>query len=101
MKLHTAWAGDPLAVVLLALAVHRLTRLGLLDTVPFGAARDRIITRDPQGRLAELLACPWCLGWWVSLAVVLAACVLPRGLWQPVAVALAASSVAALLPMES
>ena len=97
--MSTSWSRDPLAVAIVALAVHRLTRMGLLDTVPFGALRDKLVNRRPDGRLAELLTCPWCLGWWVSLGVVLAASVLPRPVWQPVAVALAASSVAALLPM--
>jgi hypothetical protein len=67
--------------------------------VPFGALRDKLIDRKPNGRVAELLSCPWCLGFWASAAVVLAACVLPRRVWQPVAVTLAASSVTALLPM--
>lgn len=98
--MNTAWSRDPLAVLIVALAAHRLTRLGLLDTMPLGALRQRLIDREPGGRVAELLTCPWCLGWWVSLAVVLAACVLPRALWQPIAVALAASTVTALLPME-
>lgn len=93
------WTRDPLAVAILVLAVHRLTRMGLLDTMPFGALRDKLINRNPTGRVAELLTCPWCLGWWVSAGVVLAACVLPRPVWQPIAVALAASSVTALLPM--
>lgn len=97
--MNTAWSREPLAVAVLALAAHRLTRLALLDTMPFGALRDRLVNRKPDGRVAELLTCPWCLGWWVSLAVVLAACVLPRRVWQPLAVALAASSVTALLPM--
>ncbi len=97
--MNTAWSRDPLAVAVLALAAHRLTRLGLLDTMPFGALRERLVNRKPDGRLAELLTCPWCLGWWVSLGVVTAASVLPRRVWQPLAVALAASSVAALLPM--
>jgi hypothetical protein len=98
-RVNTTWARDPLAVAVLTLAVHRLTRMGLLDTMPFGALRNRLIKRNPSGHLAELLTCPWCLGWWMSAAVVLAACTLPRRVWQPIAVALAVSSVAALLPM--
>jgi hypothetical protein len=97
--MRTDWTRDPVAVAVLMLAAHRLTRLGLLDRVPFGWLRNRLINRKPDGYVAELLSCPWCLGWWASLGVVLAALTLPRALWQPVAVALAASSVAALLPM--
>ena len=97
--MRTEWTRDPVAVAVLMLAAHRLTRLALLDSVPFGSLRNWLINRKPDGRVAELLSCPWCLGWWASLGVVLAALVLPRALWQPVAVALAASSVAALLPM--
>jgi hypothetical protein len=95
---NTAWTREPLAVLIVTLAVHRLTRLALFDRVPFGALREKLINRKPDGYIAELLTCPWCLGWWVSLAVVLAASVLPRALWHPIAVALAASSVTALLP---
>lgn len=93
------WTRDPLALAVIALAAHRLTRIGLLDSLPFGPLREKLIARKPGGRLAELLSCPWCLGWWASLAVVLAACVLPRRVWMPPAVALASSSVVALLPM--
>lgn len=96
---NTDWTRDPVAVAVLALATHRLTRMGLLDRVPFGALRDRLINHKPDGRIAELLTCPWCLGWWASVGVVLAASLLPARIWRPVAVTLAASSVAALLPM--
>jgi len=93
------WTRDPIALIVLTLAAHRVTRLGLLDTVPFGPLRERLIRRHPGGRVAELLSCPWCLGWWASLGVVVAACVLPRRVWMPVAAALAMSSAVALLPM--
>lgn len=95
--MNTKWASDPLAVVVLMLAVHRLTRLLMLDTVPpLPAIRQAIINRHAADRIGELINCPWCLGFWVSAAVVLAASVLPRAVWQPIAVALAASSVTAV-----
>jgi hypothetical protein len=95
----TAWTREPLAAVLVALAAFRLTRLIQRDTILDGP-RKAVMDRHYADRIGELLNCPWCLGFWVSVAVVLAATVLPRKLWEPVVVALAASAVVGLLPME-
>lgn len=94
----TAWTREPLAALLVALASFRLTRLLQRDTI-LDRPRQAFMDKHYAGRLGELANCPWCLGFWVSVAVVLAATVLPRKLWEPVVVAFAASAVVGLLPM--
>lgn len=96
--MKTAWTREPLAVALVALAAFRVTRLLQLDSI-LDAPRRRFLDKHAADRWGELVNCPWCLGWWVSLAVVLAASTLPRALWEPAVVALAGSAVVALLPM--
>lgn len=96
--MNTSWTREPLAVALVALAAFRVTRLLQLDTILDGP-RQRFLDRHAGDRLGELTNCPWCLGFWVSVAIVLAATVLPRRLWEPAVVALASSAVVALLPM--
>jgi len=67
-----AWAG-----VLLALAAYRLFRIVGYDTIT-QPIRERVtgykdsdtLPSDvTDAKLAYLFRCPWCLGWWVSLAV--------------------------------
>lgn len=100
------------AVLLLvdALAVFRLTRLIMVDTVT-ARLRQRLIGRRPgttrnmggerimvaaRPKLAELLACPWCLSVWLAVAVT--ACqVLAPGVWIYGACVLAFSAIAGLL----
>ena len=74
-----------------ALAAFRLTRMVLYDRVPFGALRTRLRVqalalrdRESQARAdeglmpdtrdpftVELLECPWCMGVWVALFVLI------------------------------
>lgn len=55
------------------------------------------VHQDPDPpKLAVLLTCPWCAGFWVSFGVVMARRLAPRS-WSPLARALAFSSVAGLL----
>jgi len=101
------------------LAAYRLTRLVTTDTIS-DPIRDRLIERiyragywgdmkPPLGgwselaradeeppKLADLLTCWWCAGWWVSALVVAARRLVP-GLWGPVARALATSTVVGFL----
>lgn len=86
-------------MALVALAAFRVTRLLQLDTI-LETPRNRFLDKHAGDRWGELLSCPWCLGWWVSLAIVLAACLLPRRLWEPVVVALAGSAVVGLIPSK-
>lgn len=57
------------------LAAFRLTRLLIEDDLPpLKLARARVLgALDPDSTAVTFLRCPWCVGWWVSLAVVAAA----------------------------
>lgn len=69
---------DALEFLVLLLASYRVTRLlGQDDLPPLVRLRERL-TRPYMGQdgwefgrptLAYFLSCPFCLGWWVSLAV--------------------------------
>lgn len=74
-----------------ALAAYRITRLLQQDTLPV-AADIREVVSDYGGPFAEMYECPWCLGFWVSLGVVLSRRLFPRA-WSLVATAFAASAV--------
>lgn len=64
--------------------------------VPFVSWREQAITDGEQApKLATLLVCPWCIGFWVSVFVVAARRFLPA--WDYAARALAASAVTGLL----
>lgn len=70
MSVPSAWA-----TLLLALASYRLWRLLAADTI-LDKPRDWLTKRAKQhvsrGYRKELdifLHCPWCLGWWICLAV--------------------------------
>lgn len=83
-------------------AAARLARLIAKDTFPpVRMVRERILEHyDPGGHirkqggelpaLAELIVCPWCVGFWVSAGVVAARRFVP-GWWDPLARALATS----------
>jgi hypothetical protein len=69
-----------LSFLILALAAHRLTRLIGWDTIT-APLRVPLLGYDDQGRrtahsrqhpkVGEFLHCPWCLGFWVCLALYL------------------------------
>lgn len=82
-----AWAiTDPVALLVVALAAFRLTRFFVYDSLVgsnlesgsrWGETLDRwAYTRDGKdrgwlrGKVADLLTCPWCLGFWLSLGCV-------------------------------
>lgn len=87
-----------------AAAAYRITRLIQEDALPPLPALRRKMTwfathgdqESIKGRIQQELVymvnCPWCLGFWVSVAVLLADVVAPR-LWRPLATALALSAV--------
>lgn len=113
------------ALVLDAIAAYRLTRLATADTIteearatwivmaykragleqhawqllathPYSTWTERA-TDDPDApKLATLVTCRWCAGWWISVAVVVMRRRWPR-LWQPIAEVAACSAAAALL----
>jgi hypothetical protein len=84
---------DPVTLIVGALAVHRLTRLVTEDTIT-GAPRDWIFERG--GRLAELIACPWCVSVYTAAGWAVFAVTAPT-VAAPVGAALAWSSVTGLL----
>lgn len=61
------WAMAVLAIPFLALAVYRVWRIVAVDQIT-EPIRARFIFRD--GRvwqwIADLIECPWCLGFWLS-----------------------------------
>lgn len=59
---------DPLYLILLALAAARVTRLFTHDTIT-----DEVRLQATRWQFTDdLLSCPWCIGFWVSAAGVLA-----------------------------
>lgn len=59
-------------LVLAALAAYRLTRLVVEDTITEDL-RNRLLNKVERGSKTEtLLTCPYCAGFWVAGAVVLA-----------------------------
>lgn len=111
-----------LRLLLDALATFRLVRLVTSDTItaeardavirrayaragratkPFdgrpGAWADDVVPNDPDPpKLATLVTCPWCAGFWVALAVTAARRWAPRS-WALAAEALALSAAAGLV----
>lgn len=95
---------DGIRLAVQAAAAYRITRLIQQDQLPpLPRLRERmndVLTReDPptalQGELIYMVNCPWCLGFWVSVAVLIADAVAPR-LWRPLATALALSAAVGL-----
>jgi hypothetical protein len=86
-----------------AAAAYRITRLLQEDGLPplpglRQKMTDRLLADDLtrlEGELIYMVNCPWCLGFWVSVAVLLADALAPR-LWRPLATALALSAAVGL-----
>lgn len=88
-------------------AAYRITRLLQQDELPpLPALRRKLnevaASNDPsttKGKIKDellyMFECPWCLGFWVSVAVLAADAVAPR-LWRPLATALALSAAVGL-----
>jgi hypothetical protein len=83
-----------------ALAAYRLTRLLTVDTLPPAeTAREWVKERARQHQLpavVELLECPWCIGFWISLGVVVGRAGFGRR-WDPAARTLAVSTVVGII----
>jgi hypothetical protein len=56
---------DPAALVVGALATHRLTRLALEDRIT-EPLREQVQEAAPEGRLAYFVTCPWCVSMWIA-----------------------------------
>jgi hypothetical protein len=65
------------------------------DPAP-GAWQALVESDDRAPKLAVLVTCRWCAGFWISASIVLVRAIAPR-LWRPLARALAFSAGAALL----
>ena len=102
---------DVWLVVLLALACYRVTRLvttdkitePIFDRLRFGLERRWYAKHGPVGsdthfnsKLAFMLSCPWCLGFWVSGAGTLLVS-LAYGLDYPIITSFAMSTVIGFL----
>lgn len=86
---------DPVALTVGALAVYRVTRLVVEDTIA-DPIRNRIVEAAPEGRLAYLVTCPWCVSVWVAAGWAGLAVAAPA-VAAPVGAALAWSAAAGLL----
>lgn len=89
-----AWAASPLALIIQVLAAYRLTRLWTRDTLPpLPRLRDTVTARWGDRAWSELFTCPWCAGFWISVAVVALASSPLAPAWNWLALALAISAV--------
>lgn len=86
---------DPVALAVGALAVHRLTRLATADEVT-APLRERVTDAAPEGRLAYLATCPWCVSVYAAAGWAVLTAAAPRAATAAGAV-LAWSSVTGLL----
>lgn len=70
----------PWSAILLALASYRIWKLlaedSILDTprhrlvrLPDDWQEGRALPKDYRYKLAEFINCPWCFGFWISIAV--------------------------------
>jgi hypothetical protein len=59
------------AVVILSLAVFRVVRLLIEDTLLEPLREATIFKLHPtESKIRELFTCPWCIGFWLSLVAV-------------------------------
>jgi hypothetical protein len=90
-------------LVIDSLAAYRLTRLVSVDTLPPAVrARARVqrwARRRNHPAVIELIACPWCIGFWMAGATVVARHVIPRQ-WTPIARVLAISAVTGIVAYQ-
>lgn len=121
------WITNPMWLVINSLVAFRVTRLLVIDSLPpipwiragiqqwaadrwteqhhpHEATADRWAELEMHDRtyggehpIATLVTCPWCLGFWVSLAVAVAASLIPAPVWVFVAAPFALSAIVGLL----
>jgi hypothetical protein len=84
--------------VLLGLAAFRLYRIAGVDTITEPIHGRLNASRHPVGRwFSDLVSCPWCIGFWASVALSAAGAWVGVFTWpEAVPVALAASTVCGL-----
>ena len=69
---------SPWEWALLALAAFRIWKL-IADDALLDRPRVWVLARLPDGKAELFIVCPWCLGWWLSLAWVVAFWLWPHG----------------------
>lgn len=87
-----------LVLILYVLAAMRLTRLVNADTIldPVRIRLARLF--GPESTLLEFLGCPWCVGFWISLAAaVVPVLVLHFPWWWTLPLGLACSQIVGML----
>lgn len=85
-------------VFIWTLAAARLTRLWTRDSLPpLPAFRQYAYTRWSKSALIELVDCPWCAGFWITLALAAVASTPAEPVLRWAAVPLALSMVVSLL----
>ena len=120
--MNLAWTSDPVWLVINALVAYRLTRLWVDDMVPplprwrekIEDWANRAIT-NPDSSAEEtekwsaqvalygqpvvlyLVKCYWCVGFWMSILVTLAASLIPSTAWALLALPFALSAVVGLI----
>lgn len=81
--------------LVIGLAAFRIYRIAGVDqiTEPFHGRLNA--SRHPVGMwLSDLVSCPWCIGWWASLALAALGWIVGLFTWQEaIPIALAASAV--------
>jgi hypothetical protein len=72
MKLYEITNISLVELLILSLAVYRITRLIVTDSI-FDPLREKVFKRFSQQRssIGYLLTCTWCMSLWVSLPTVL------------------------------
>ena len=120
--MNLAWINSPVWLIINALVAFRLTRLWIDDMVPplprwrekIEDWSNRAIT-DPDSTTQQtekwgnqvatygqpivlyLVKCYWCVGFWVSILVTLAASLTPSAAWTLIALPFALSTVVGLI----
>lgn len=92
---------DAVTATIDALAVYRITRLIVSDTLfdePRRALLERLDASESPvaGKMAEGLDCPWCVSVWVGGGVLAFKASAPRA-WRALSFVLATSAVAGIL----
>lgn len=123
--MNLAWTTSPMWLIINALTAYRITRLWIDDTLPplprvrrylqdqMERRWEKLVDGDGKfdrkyypytggygtgpGPLGNLLDCYWCSGFWISLAVVLAASLLPATVWTLIALPFALSALVGII----
>lgn len=95
--MNLAWVGT-IWFIIYALAAYRVTRLITRDSLPpIARLRDHVIDRWGDNPWSELIVCPWCMGFWVSVAATALASSPADVVTRWIAVPFAMSAVVGLL----